>query len=120
MGKVAKIISILIVFSIGSFLFLNIADARSGCCSWHGGVCGCGCCDGTPLSATCAPYYPGCGGGGYSSGNSYNYNYPSDENTQITPSQETNEATPIKSGNLLAKIGDSIKEFFAKIFKWSK
>jgi len=44
----------------------------------------------------------------------------SDENTQITPSQETNEATPIKSGNLLAKIGDSIKEFFAKIFKWSK
>lgn len=35
-------------------------DARSGCCSWHGGVCGCGCCDGTSLSATCAPYYPQC------------------------------------------------------------
>jgi hypothetical protein len=35
--------------------------ARSGCCSHHGGVCGCGCCDGSPLSATCAPYYPGCG-----------------------------------------------------------
>lgn len=37
-----------------------IASARSGCCSHHGGVCGCGCCDGTGLSATCAPYYPEC------------------------------------------------------------
>lgn len=37
--------------------------ARSGCCSHHGGVCGCGCCDGTGLSSTCAPYYPGCSGG---------------------------------------------------------
>ena len=35
--------------------------AHSGCCSYHGGVCGCGCCDGSSLSATCAPYYPGCG-----------------------------------------------------------
>lgn len=34
--------------------------ARSGCCSRHGGVCGCGCCDGTALSSTCAPYYPQC------------------------------------------------------------
>ena len=34
--------------------------ARSGCCSHHGGVCGCGCCDGTSLSAKCAPYYPEC------------------------------------------------------------
>jgi len=25
-------------------------------------VCGCQCCDGTPLSSTCAPYYPECGG----------------------------------------------------------
>lgn len=41
--------------------------ARSGCCSHHGGVCGCGCCDGTSLSSTCAPYYPECGGGSYSS-----------------------------------------------------
>jgi len=48
---------------------VGVAEARSGCCSWHGGVCGCGCCDGTPLSATCAPYYPGCGGG-------YNFNPP--------------------------------------------
>ena len=34
--------------------------ARSGCCSHHGGVCGCRCCDGSSLSATCAPYYPSC------------------------------------------------------------
>lgn len=42
------------------FGFASIASARSGCCSHHGGVCGCGCCDGTSLSATCAPYYPSC------------------------------------------------------------
>lgn len=41
----------------------NYASARSGCCSHHGGVCGCGCCDGTSLSSTCAPYYPECGSG---------------------------------------------------------
>jgi hypothetical protein len=44
-------------------LFISIVqsvDARSGCCSHHGGVCGCGCCDGSSLSAICAPYYPEC------------------------------------------------------------
>lgn len=41
-------------------LFTINVYARSGCCSHHEGVCGCGCCDGTGLSATCAPYYPGC------------------------------------------------------------
>ncbi len=49
------------VIIIFAFLTLTIlartADARSGCCSWHGGVCGYGCCDGTPLSDICAPYY---------------------------------------------------------------
>lgn len=44
-------------------LSVQIVEARSGCCSHHDGVCGCGCCDGTPLSATCAPYYPECNGG---------------------------------------------------------
>lgn len=34
---------------------------RPGCCSSHGGLCGCRCCDGSPLSAKCAPYYPSCG-----------------------------------------------------------
>ncbi|MFH1392244.1 MAG: hypothetical protein ABIG90_00985 [bacterium] len=44
------------------FLLLPAANAmaRQGCCSHHNGVCGCRCCDGTALSATCAPYYPSC------------------------------------------------------------
>ena len=33
---------------------ITSADASRGCCSHHGGVCGCACCDGTPLSAVCA------------------------------------------------------------------
>lgn len=45
-------------------LFAAAAQARSGCCSSHQGVCGCACCDGTPLSTICAPYYPNCNGGG--------------------------------------------------------
>jgi len=63
-----KLTVIVIVITISVFLFSLpiITEARSGCCSWHGGVCGCQCCDGTPLSATCAPYYPECGGGYYS------------------------------------------------------
>lgn len=44
----------------------------------------------------------------------------SNENTQITPNQEVDESMPIKSSNLLAKIGDSIKGFFARILKWLK
>jgi len=39
---------------------IYLVFARSGCCSHHGGVCGCACCDGTPLSSKCAPYYPQC------------------------------------------------------------
>lgn len=50
------------VFFILLFLPFSV-DARSGCCSSHKGVCGCGCCDGSPLSATCLPYYPECSGG---------------------------------------------------------
>jgi hypothetical protein len=38
-------------------------QARSGCCSYHGGVGNCQCNDGTPLSSTCAPYYPECSSG---------------------------------------------------------
>ncbi len=49
-----------IVFTFIFFVFPTTIFARSGCCSHHGGVCGCGCCDGTSLSTTCAPYYPSC------------------------------------------------------------
>ncbi|MCG2809546.1 MAG: thermonuclease family protein, partial [Candidatus Portnoybacteria bacterium] len=70
MKSIIKIFLILIF--VASFLFVLVADteARQGCCSWHGGVCtytcpdgfsvGYMCCDGTSLSATCAPYYPSC------------------------------------------------------------
>ena len=55
-----KIIWLSFIFLFFSFFLVNYAEARSGCCSHHDSVCGCGCCDGTPLSATCAPYYPSC------------------------------------------------------------
>jgi hypothetical protein len=48
---------VLIIFLFNSFSFV---EARRGCCSHHGGVCGCFCCDGTPLSSACLPYYPQC------------------------------------------------------------
>jgi len=52
---------LLIIFLLFLFvLSIYNVEARSGCCSHHGGVCGCRCCDGTSLSATCAPYYPQC------------------------------------------------------------
>ena len=38
------------------------AEAASGCCSRHDGVCDCACCDGTPLSDTCRRKMPRCGG----------------------------------------------------------
>ena len=65
-------LKVLIVLTLVSlFLFTSIAGigAQQGCCSWHGGVCsyqcphggiGHHCCDGTPLSAKCAPYWALC------------------------------------------------------------
>ena len=56
-----KIKQILLIFLfIVVIVFPLNTNARSGCCSHHSGVCGCRCCDGTLLSATCAPYYPQC------------------------------------------------------------
>lgn len=51
------IVTLLVLFLL---IYPVSSLARSGCCSHHGGVCGCGCCDGTSLSSTCAPYYPEC------------------------------------------------------------
>lgn len=49
----------LIIFAfLATLLSLpQIIEARSGCCSYHGGVCGNSCCDGSALSIKCAPYY---------------------------------------------------------------
>ena len=52
-------VAILLIFS-AVVIIPSTAYARSGCCSHHGGVGACGCNDGTPFSATCAPYYPSC------------------------------------------------------------
>ena len=54
-----KILSVFLFFFL--ILLPKNTEARSGCCSHHNGVCGCRCCDGSSLSATCAPYYPSCG-----------------------------------------------------------
>jgi hypothetical protein len=54
---------IVLILFLPLFIFTPKVSAHSGCCSSHGGVCGCGCCDGTPLSSTCAPYYPECSSG---------------------------------------------------------
>ena len=49
-----------LLLSVFFFAMILTAEAHQGCCSWHGGVCGCQCCDGSPLSDKCAPYYPEC------------------------------------------------------------
>lgn len=51
---------LIIVFIVFLLFCVSSAEARRGCCSHHGGVCGCMCCDGTFLSAKCSPYYPDC------------------------------------------------------------
>lgn len=72
MNKRFKTLLLLTLFLLFITLPVLTVGARSGCCSWHGGVCGCRCCDGTSLSAKCAPYYPNCGGGSV-------YDYEEDE-----------------------------------------
>ncbi len=65
------LLSLFLIILLSLFLLpIDDIEARSGCCSWHGGVCtykcpdgvnvGYMCCDGTSLSAKCAPYYSSC------------------------------------------------------------
>lgn len=51
---------IIIVFLIGSMFPLKIFAAPNKCCSKHAGLCGCECCDGSPLDHKCTPYYSLC------------------------------------------------------------
>ena len=60
----SKFFLLIITLFLFFFQSVGLVEARSGCCSHHGGVCGCGCCDGTSLSAKCAPYYPECSANG--------------------------------------------------------
>lgn len=68
-GRFKTLLLLTLLFSV--VLPMLAVEARQGCCSWHDGVCGCRCCDGTPLSAKCAPYYPSCGGGSAYKGSVY-------------------------------------------------
>ncbi len=86
------VLILVIVLSLISVLPVN---ARQGCCSHHLGVCGCNCCDGTPLSAKCAPYYPGCNSG-YGSRN--NIGYKLDYNCSDFSTQKQAQAFYMKNG----------------------
>jgi len=95
-----KLLLSLLIFVLIFFATIPIrgVGARSGCCSWHGGVCGCQCCDGTPLSATCLPYYPGCSGGidSFPSFDLPSYESPSYD-FDFSPSIPTTPDCPINS-----------------------
>lgn len=84
MRKILAIVLFSVFITGGIFV-----EARSGCCSWHGGVRsdGCGCNDGSALSATCAPYYS-CSSG-YSGNNYSNYTPSYAPTTHTCPSMAT-------------------------------
>lgn len=60
-----KLLVIFLTAFFGCFFKPQLAIARSGCCSWHGGVCGCDnsngrqvCCDGTYSPSCTCVYIP--------------------------------------------------------------
>lgn len=57
MHTMKKVITIFIITFLIATSYTPQTQARSGCCSYHGGVCENQCCDGTPLSDICAPFY---------------------------------------------------------------
>ncbi len=73
----------LIITSFFLFTFISSVNAQSGCCSHHGGVNGCNCGDGTPLSSTCIKYYPQCQSGGSQTNTQQNTSSPT--NTPYIP-----------------------------------
>lgn len=81
---------VFLLFAGFDFFFITQVSARSGCCSHHGGVCGCGCCDGTSLSKTCAPYYPECS----EQSNSAKTNNPSLSVPALTPNRKPSTPKP--------------------------
>src|SRR6266567_4279850 len=81
------IFSSLFILSLFLFVSQQITFSRSGCCSHHGGVCGCGCCDGSSLSAICAPYYPECS-------SSSNSTTATTNNQIVSPTQTVIQFTP--------------------------
>ncbi len=108
--KVGRSMGCCFIFVISSLIVLclslaSTSQARSGCCSHHGGVCGCGCCDGTSLSATCAPYYPNCGSSAPAPTPTPRYVVPS------TP--KTVQTVPVSPNNeIIAEITKSKTDYF--------
>lgn len=61
-GRIALRLTLLGAGIAAVLALVEPASAVPGCCSRHEGVCGCACCDGTPLSETCRGRMPACGG----------------------------------------------------------
>ena len=91
--KIIFPVFLLVAVLVTAIVFPIIVDARQGCCSHHGGVCGCRCCDGTSLSATCAPYYPQC-------------NRPVQQNPSVDPTPTPTKTTPEAPKNDLQSVYD--------------
>jgi len=114
------------LFAGHSVLTGDQAEARKGCCSRHGGVSGCQCADGTPLSAKCAPYYPQCskseapktnqGGGTKPAAKAANHNCQTlvagAKGTWIfeKPDLKSKVLHKLKTGEKLVKTGEQPKE----------
>ena len=120
--KIKRILLFSLLFSALFLSALNLAEARQGCCSHHSGVCGCGCCDGTSLSATCAPYYPQCSKSAeqYVPSAQPKYTQPTQtEDDSIKNEVENAKADYYKNPSwfrekLIAKIMDSLKVNISK------
>lgn len=97
-----KSVVLAILFFLTFLLNYSISEARSGCCSHHGGVCGCWCCDWSDLSAKCAPYYPECSTSSdsyttTSEANTYSTQEPSTYTVPVNLNSETISSTPSAS-----------------------
>jgi len=98
------------VFLAVVLFYIPKVDARSGCCSSHGGVCGCGCCDGSGLSATCAPYYPECNSAPTYTAPTKPATIPQKPTTSPTytaPSNSSSSVTPISQLSTVASSSNS-------------
>jgi len=96
-----KKILIVLILLFSLVLLVNFVEARAGCCSRHGGVCGASCCDGSSLSAKC-------GGSSSSSYNSYSStNYDTSTESTFQKSSSNLVVTP---SNLIVAHSESQKK----------
>ena len=114
----------MLIITFISIIQIFDAEARRGCCSHHGGVCGCACCDGKPLSDKCAPYYPECNGGySYSEKTYSNSSSGYSSNSYSTPVKSYDCSTMVitsKAGWLLSNPSLSNKKILKTLSKNTK